>query len=267
MSIDICWFIKHKRLGYRMLHHKLLQSGFNISLSVTKRLYKEENLILRRRKRKKKLKNLMRDGAWCPVYANQRWSFDFMSDSLQSGVSIRLANLKDDCTRECPLIYVDLSITAETLVELLDFVGMERGYPDILTIDNGPELTGRTLDHWAHEHGVELYFIEPGKPTQNGYIESFNGRFREECLNMHIFQSVAHAQEIVEQYRIEYNQSRPHSSINYMTPNEFAEKRRRIYVKGEMSPELKDRLAPFPLAINNHITYNKKHELLTDKWY
>ena len=132
---------KYKRYGYRFLHAKL------------------------RRRTRKRLPKGVREGAWCPVAANQRWSLDFTEDRLSSGTRFRTANLKDDCTRECPAIKVALSIPGTRVVEMLQDVARERGYPDVLVVDNGPELRGRALDGWAHDHGVQLYFIDPGKPT------------------------------------------------------------------------------------------------------
>ena len=195
-----------------------------MNIKVTERLYNEEKLTLRRRTRKKIQKG-HRTGAWCPVAANQRWSLDFTMDVLASGVKFRTVNLKDDCTRECPAIDVALSLPGIAVVVMLERVCASRGYPDILTVDNGPEFRGRDLDRWAHETGVKLYFIDPGKPTQNAYIESFNGRFREECLNMHWFENLRNAQRIIENWRVDYNESRPHSALKYQPPQEFAGKR------------------------------------------
>jgi len=215
---------KHRRYGYRMLHAKLRQEGFGVNVKVVERLYHEERLALRRRSRKKIPKGV-RDGAWCPIAANQRWSLDFTMDALANGRKFRTANLKDDCTRECPAIDVALSLPGTRVVEMLERVARERGYPDVLTVDNGPELRGRALDGWAYDRGVELYFIDPGKPTQNAYIESFNGRFREECLNLNWFTSLDEAQRIIEDWRQDYNQQRPHSSLKYQTPSGFAASR------------------------------------------
>ena len=175
--------------------------------------YCEEGLQLRRRKRKK-VPREGRKGAWCPIAANQRWSLDFTSDALGNGRQFRAANLKDECTRECPAIEMDFSLQGVRVVDMLERVAFERGYPDILVVDNGPEPTSRALDRWANDHGVHLHFIDPDKPTQNAYIESFNGRFREECLNLHWFTSIGEAREIIEKWRIDYNTERPHSSLN-----------------------------------------------------
>lgn len=238
---------KHKRYGYRFLHAKLKQEGFEVNIKVVARLYREEGLTLRRKPRKK-LPKTVRKGSWCPVAANQRWSLDFTMDSLANGVKFRTANLKDDCTRECPSIDVALSLPGCRVVEMLERVARERGYPDILVVDNGPELRGRSLDGWAHEHGVQLYFIDPGKPTQNAYIESFNGRFREECLNLNWFTTLEEAKEIIEDWREDYNRCRPHSSIRYQTPEAFAANRPFHKPQGASAPALCGAPSQPPLA-------------------
>ena len=133
-------------------------------------------------------------------------------------------------------------------MELLNRVARERGYPDILVVDNGPELRGRALDAWADDNGVQLYFIDPGKPTQNAYIESFNGRFRDECLNQHWFTSIAEAREIIEDWRIDYNKERPHSSLKYQTPEEFAATRPFNKTQWAQTLELSESSAPAPIA-------------------
>ncbi len=177
-----------------MLHAKLVCEGFKVNVKVVERIYREERLWLRRTKRKK-IPKQSREGGWCPIAANQRWPLDFTSDALAKGRKFRTANLKDDCTRECPIIEVDFTSPGERVVELLSRVARERGYPDILVVDNGPELRGRALDAWADDHGVQLYFIDPGKPTDNGFIEAFNSRLRAECLNAHWFMSLAVARK------------------------------------------------------------------------
>ncbi len=230
-----------------MLHAKLRQEGFAVNVKVVERLYGEEQLALRRRWRKKRPKRV-REGAWRPVAANQRWSLDFTMDSLANGAKFRTANLKDDCTRECPAIDVALSLPGTRVVEMLERVARERGYPDVITLDNGPELRGRALDGWAQRHNVELYFIDPGKPTQNAYIESFNGRFRQECLNLNWFTTLAEAQSIIEDWRIDYNEHRPHSSLKYRTPKEFAASRPLHKAQWASAPALLKAPARSPIA-------------------
>jgi putative transposase len=216
---------ERRRFGYRRLHELLRREGFQVNHKLVHRVYQEEKLELRRRGRQKRGLGGVMAGCWCPIAANQRWSLDFTEDCLASGRSFRTANLKDDCTRECPAILVDFSLPGQRLVGMLEGVARERGYPDLLVVDNGPELRGRDLDRWAHEHGVRLFFIDPGKPMQNGSIESFNGRFREECLDQSWFTSLSEARRVIEAWRVDYNEHRPHTSLRMRTPAAFASAR------------------------------------------
>jgi putative transposase len=213
---------ERRRFGYRRLHELLRREGFVANHKLVERLYREEKLAIRRRGRQKRGLGGMLAGSWCPIAANQRWSLDFTEDCLANGRRFRTANLKDDCTRECPAILVDFSLPGQRVVGLLENVARERGYPDMLVVDNGPELRGRDLERWAHENGVKLFFIDPGKPMQNGSIESFNGRFREECLDQSWFTSLAEARRVIEAWRLDYNQHRPHTSLRMRTPAAFA---------------------------------------------
>ena len=212
---------ERRRFGYRRLHELLRREGFVANHKLVARLYGEEKLAIRRRGRQKRGLGVMA-GSWCPIAANQRWSLDFTEDCLANGRRFRTLNLKDDCTRECPAILVDISLPGQRVVAMLEDVAEVRGYPDVLVVDNGPELRGRDLDRWAHEHGVRLFFIDPGKPMQNGSIESFNGRFREECLDQGWFTSLAEARRVIEAWRVDYNQQRPHTSLRMATPAAFA---------------------------------------------
>ncbi len=181
---------ERRRFGYRRRHALLRREGWKANHKLVHRLYQEEKLAIRRRGRQKRGLGRMMAGSWCPVAANQRWSLDFTEDCLGNGRRFRTANLKDDCTRECPAILVDFSLPGRRVVGMLEDVARERGYPDILVVDNGPELRGRELDRWAHDHGVRPFLIDPGKPMRNASIESFNGRFREECLDQGWFTSL-----------------------------------------------------------------------------
>ena len=181
---------ERRRFGYRRLHELLRREGFMANHKLVHRLYQEEKLAIRRRGRQKRGLGAVMAGSWCPIAANQRWSLDLTEDCLADGRRFRTANLKDDCTRECPAILVDISLPGQRVVAMLEDVAKVRGHPDMLVVDNGPELRGRELDRWAYENGVRLFFIDPGKPMQNGSIESFNGRFREECLDQCWFTSL-----------------------------------------------------------------------------
>jgi putative transposase len=223
------------RFGYRRLHELLRREGWQVNRKLVERLYREEKLAIRRRGRQKRGVGSMA-GHWCPIAANQRWSLDFTEDCLASGRKFRTANLKDDCTRECPAILVDFSLPGPRVVGMLEAVAHERGYPDMLVVDNGPELRGRDLDRWAYEHGVRLFFIDPGKPMQNGSIESFNGRFREECLDPSWLTSLPEARRVIETWRLDDNLHRPHTSLRMRTPPAFAAAR--PFVRRQRAPAL-----------------------------
>jgi putative transposase len=226
---------ERRRFGYRRLHELLRREGWRVNHKLVERLYREEKLAIRRRGRQKRGGGNMA-GHWCPIAANQRWSLDFTEDGLANGRRFRTANLKDDCTRECPAILVDFSLPGQRVVTMLEDVARERGHPDMLVVDNGPELRGRDLDRWAYENGVKLFFIDPGKPMQNASIESFNGRFREECLDPSWFTSLAEAQRVIEAWRVDYNQHRPHTSLRMQTPAGFAAVR--PFVRRRRAPAL-----------------------------
>ena len=165
----------------------------------------------------------------CPIESDQRWSLDFTEDSLSTGRAFRTANLKDDYTRECVAIDVDHSLPGASVAAMLERAVRERGRaPDIITVDNGTEFRSRAVQSWASERRVQLFFIDPGKPTQNPFIESFNGRFRIECLNINWFTSLAEARRIIEDWRVRCNEERPHQSLGYMTPAELAGSRPRF---------------------------------------
>jgi putative transposase len=186
------------------------------------RLYREEGLAVRRRRVRQRVAvpRLPRVRAARP---NEQWSMDFVRDTLADGRVFRCLTIVDDFTRECPAIEVDLSLPGLRVCRTLDVLAATRGLPRTITVDNGPEFAGRTLDAWAHWHGVALQFIRPGKPVENAYIESFNGRFRDECLNEEYFLSLTDARLRIEAWRQDYNTRRPHSSLASRTPTEFAE--------------------------------------------
>ena len=209
------------RHGYRLLHWRLRREGFEVNHKRVYRLYRLEGLAVRRRRRKRIAASARRP---LPVAGrmNQRWSMDFMSDTLADARTFRTFNVVDDFSRECLAIEVDTSLPGARVVRVLDRVAAERGYPESIVMDNGPEFTGRALDTWASQHGVELHFIRPGKPMENAYVESFNGKFRDECLNENWFLGLADARLGIAAWRREYNDDRPHSSLGDMTPAEFA---------------------------------------------
>ena len=211
------------RFGYRRLGVMLERENMAANHKRIYRLYTEEGLKVRRKR--KKLRSQVRTAPMLvPSRVNERWSMDFMSDCLATGRRFRTLNIVDDLTRECPAIEVDTSLPGARVVRVLDKLAILRGLPDTIVIDNGSEFTGRALDAWANKQGVKLHFIDPGKPVQNAYIESFNGKFRDECLDLHWFTDLADAKEKIESWRVEYNQVRPHSSLGNTTPEAFAER-------------------------------------------
>jgi putative transposase len=212
---------QRRRFGYRRLHALLRREGWRINHKAVHRIYVEEGLQVRQRKRKR-LARAERRPMLVPQAPNQRWSIDFQHDLLATGQRVRTLNIVDDFSRECPAIEVDTSLPGARVVRVLERLADTRGLPHEIILDNGPEMIGKTLDQWAWRNSVRLHFIDPGKPTQNAFIESFNGRFRDECLNQHWFLDLADARQIIEAWRIDYNSSRPHSALGYATPQEFA---------------------------------------------
>jgi putative transposase len=211
-----------RRYGYRRIYVRLRREGWAVNRKRVYRLYREAGLLVRRRKRKR-IGLVERKPLPKPAAANISWSMDFVSDGLADGRRLRCLNIVDDCTRECVAIEVDTSITGTRVKAVLERLAETRGLPKSITVDHGPEFEGQVLDAWAYEHAVQLSFIRPGKPNENAYIESFNGKFRDECLNEHWFVTMAQARRIIEAWRIEYNTERTHSSLGDLTPQEFAE--------------------------------------------
>jgi putative transposase len=214
---------KHRKRGCPHLHRLLRREKMVINHKRTERVYKEEGLSLRRKKRKK-IASELRVSIPDATKSGQHWAMDFVSDALSNGRKIRLLTLIDEYTRECLAIEVDTSINGVRVTNVLSRIAMVRGLPNIIKVDNGPEFIGKALDAWAYERGVHLHFSRPGKPVDNRFIESFNGRLRDECLNDNWFMSLQEARNIVEEWRVDYNTERPHSSLNDLTPSEFFEK-------------------------------------------
>lgn len=216
---------EYPRYGYWRLYRKLRREGMMVNHKRVYRLYREEGLSVRKRPRKRLAR--ARVPASVPIVPNERWSMDFVSDSLADSRKLRVLNVVDDCTREALVMYVDTSIGGQRVARLLDEQAATRGaYPRRIVCDNGPEFISHALDQWAEEHGVKLEFIQPGKPVQNCFVESFNGRFRDECLNENWFVSLADARRIISEWKMHYNEVREHGSLGGLTPSEFAKKRR-----------------------------------------
>lgn len=212
---------QRSRYGYRRLHVLLRREGQAVNHKRLYRIYREESLAVRRRRRKRIAAGARRPLV-VPSRINERWSMDFVADTLADGRGFRTLNIVDDFSRECPVIEVDTSLPGLRVVRVLERVAGERGLPDSIVIDNGPEFAGKILDAWAYRRGVQLHFIRPGKPIENAFIESFNGKFRDECLNEHWFTGLQDARFTIECWRQDYNQVRPHSSLGDLTPEGFA---------------------------------------------
>ena len=213
---------QRRRFGYRRIHAMLRREGVHANHKRVYRLYRDAQLAIKKRKRRKGVA-VAREVLELPRRRNEVWSMDFVMDSLSNGRRIKILTIVDDCTKQAVDLVVDVSISGHYVTRILDRAARFRGYPSAIRTDQGPEFTGRALDQWAYDNQVKLKLIQPGKPTQNAYIESFNGKFRDECLHEHWFQSVAHARAIIRAWRTDYNEYRPHSMLGYRTPAEAAE--------------------------------------------
>jgi putative transposase len=214
-----------RRFGYRRIHD-LLRSEFpGVNHKRVYRLYKNANLAVRRRKKVKRPPN-ERVPLQIARKVNDVWSMDFVSDSLSNGRRIKCLTVADDFSHECVDIAVDFGISGQYVTRLLDQAAIFRGYPVAVRTDNGPEFTSRAFLAWTTLHGIRHILIQPGRPMQNGYIESFNGKFRDECLNEQWFQSLPQARDCIAEWRKDYNEVRPHSSLGRIPPAQFAQQQR-----------------------------------------
>jgi len=209
------------RYGYRRLHTLIAREGVVANHKRVHRVYREAGLQVRRRRRKRITRG-DRVPLPTPSARGERWSMDFTADMLADGRAFRTLNIVDDFSRECVAIEVDRSLPGARVVRVLERLQATSGLPRVIVVDNGPEFAGRTLEAWAYTHGIELRFIRPGKPIENAYVESFNGKFRDECLNEHWFISIAEAQTVIEAWRVDYNTVRPHHSLGQQTPAAYA---------------------------------------------
>lgn len=212
---------QRRRWGYRRLHILLRREGWKVNSKRVYRIYVEEKLMVRRSRRRRRICAQARVPLSPPTRPNQTWTMDFLHDALASRRKLRTLSIEDAYTREMLAIEVDTSLPSLRVVRVLERLRLERGLPERIVIDHGTEFTSKTLDQWAYENKVTLHFITPGRPMENGYIESFHGRFREECLNEHWFLTLDDARETIEIWRLDYNRVRPHSSLGYLTPEEF----------------------------------------------
>ncbi|WP_156880485.1 IS3 family transposase [Thermomonas fusca] len=213
---------RHRRYGVGMIHLKLRQGGQLVNYKRVERLYQEAQLQVRRRKRKKVLPG-ERQPLVRPLAANQVWSMDFVFDRTAEGRVIKCLTIVDDATHEAVAIEVERAISGIGVTRVLDRLALSRGLPQVIRTDNGKEFCGKAMVTWAYNHGVQLRLIQPGKPNQNAYVESFNGRLRDECLNEHWFTHLLHARAAIETWRREYNEERPKKALGGLTPTAYAE--------------------------------------------
>ena len=209
------------RFGYERITVMLRREGWPVGRKRVRRLYRQEGLQLRMRCRRRKKMSLHRGPTPKPTGPGQYWAMDFVHDQLASGRKFRVLTVIDQWSRESVLLEVDFALTGASVVRAFDRLASMRPLPMAITVDNGTEFTSRALDEWAWRHRVQLDFIRPGKPVENGMIESFNGRLRDECLNTNVFTSIDDARRTLEAWRQDYNEHRPHSSLGHLTPREF----------------------------------------------
>lgn len=214
---------ERRRFGYRRINVMLQREGIQMNHKKLRRIYAEEKLQVRRRGGRKRALGTRRPME-VPNGANQRWSLDFVSDAFTDGRRFRILTVVDDFTKENVLLVPDTSISGQRVTRELDQAFAERGQPRTIVSDNGTEFTSMAILKWVQDNGLDWHYIQPGKPTQNAFIESFNGKLRDECLNETLFSSLADAREELAKWQEDYNNHRPHSSIGNLTPSEFAEK-------------------------------------------
>jgi len=218
--------ICHSRYGYRRITVLLRREGWQVNRKRVHRIWKSEGLGLPQRRPKRRRTGSVGEIINKAEYPNHVWSYDFVEDRTERGGKLRILAIIDEYTRECLAIRVASSIPASAVAGVLEWLFLTRGVPKFLRSDNGPEFVAKAVYQWLKESGCSSLFIKPGSPWENGYIESFNDKLRDECLNREIFRNGREAQTIVEAWRGEYNNYRPHSSLGYLTPAEFA---RRYY--------------------------------------
>ena len=212
------------RFGYRRVLVMLLREGWDVGEKRVYRLYKLEGLQLRMKFKRRKRIALLRGKPQTPTGPNQHWSMDFVHDQMLDGRAFRILTVIDQWSRESVCLEANFRQNGRYVGQTLDRTALLRGWPKAITVDNGTEFTSRALDDWAYRRGVKLDYTRPGKPTDNGLIESFNGRLRDECLNVHEFTTLHDAREKLKAWQDDYNHHRPHSSLGNLTPCEFVQK-------------------------------------------
>ena len=236
------------RFGYLRIWVLLRREGWAVNRKRVRRWYRLEGLQLRMRVRRRKHIALHRGPAPVPAGPQERWSMDFVHDTLSEGRPYRILTVVDNWSRSSPVLEAGFRMSGDIVGRVLDRVLGDRPGPRSITVDHGTEFQSRALEDWAYRRGVQLDFIRPGKPVENAFIESFNGRLRDECLNMHQFASLAEAQAIIEAWRMDYNHHRPHSSLGHLTPTEFIDQRQAIATVEEVPALVKNRLRTGPTS-------------------
>ena len=227
---------RYGRYGYRRIREMLVAEGWRVNVKRVYRIWRREGLKVPM-KQPKRGRLWLNDGSCVrlrPERPNHVWSYDFVQDRTQDGRSFRMLVVLDEFTRRCLAIVVARRLTSDDVLQCLTDLFVTHGPPEHIRSDNGPEFTGRAMLTWAHRHGIALRLIEPGKPNQNAYVESFNGRLRDECLNEHWFMSLAHARALIENWRREYNEERPKGSLGGLTPAQFA---KQLAIKAVTMPD------------------------------
>ncbi len=214
--------LSRPRFGYSRIHILLRREGWKVNHKRVHRLYRLEGLQVRMRMRRRKSLSLHRGPAPRPTALSERWSMDFVHDQLADGRAFRVLTVVDNWSRESVLLEAGFRLSGESVAQALSRVSAARPLPRSITVDHGTEFTSKALDQWAWENGIQLDFTRPGKPTDNGLCESFNGRLRDECLNVNEFESIDQARQKIEAWRIDYNEQRPHGALGHLTPSEYA---------------------------------------------
>jgi len=252
---------QRRRFGYRRLLVLLRREGLHMNHKKLRRLYREERLQVRRRGGRKRALGT-RAPMTVPQGPNQRWSLDFLSDAFSDGRRFRILAVVDDFTRECLCLVADTSLSGQRVARELDAITVRRGRPVSVVSDNGTELTSMAMLKWSQDRRVEWHYIAPGKPTQNAFIESFNGRLRDELLNETLFSSLAHARQALAAWMIDYNTLRPHSRLGNLPPAIYA-KLGAPCMQREGTPRSTGGFAPLPVASPDQIGPNEERILLT----
>lgn len=243
---------ERRRFGYRRLGILLAREGFVVNHKKLFRLYREEGLAVRRRRGRKRALGTRRP-ILVPDRANQRWSLDFVSDAFSDGRRFRILCIVDDFSREALATVTDISLSGARMTRELDALIRRRGKPGMIVSDNGTEMTSHAVLKWCQDTGIDWHYIAPGKPTQNAFVESFNGRLRDECLNENLFGNLAEARHIIENWRIDYNTQRPHTSLGGLAPAVYA---RRQHLNRPASLELRIGSAQQALTSNQSTERN-----------